>query len=251
MSFNQKGFDYEKQVIVCLKEAQINGNISESAGSSSVGVDADFKINGKIHNLEIKLNSNAQMGGTSVNVGGGHDCYNIHKPVDDAFLEKAILEAVKCNWGSIQLLLRFVRDTEGKDKGQFPLRCLKSTWEAAAKNGLLVNDKIPFDTSFICKHYSKKNTNYIQIGGAGLFYMQENPANLPVPKLEGQIVIEMRTGRSGSKLLATGERVVGAGLRLQGRLKTDNKSPYTLDNVESINELLGCLTAQQVKHFFA
>jgi hypothetical protein len=250
MGFNEKGFEYEKQVISCLKAAQINGNISEPAGSSSHGADADFKINGQ-HNLEIKLNSNAQMGGTSVDITDEYGGYSIHEPVNDDALEKAILESVKCNWTDIQYLLGFISGIEGTDVRKFPLRCKKSTWTEAARRKLLINDKIPFDTSFICKHYARKNTNYIQIGGAGLFYMQENPADLPIPKLQGQIIIEMRTGRSGSKLLASGERVVGAGLRLQGRLKTDNKSPYTLDSVESINDLLGFLGAEQIKYLFA
>lgn len=251
MAFNQKGFDYEKKVIACLKQAQINGNISEPAGSSSHGPDADFMISGGLYNLEIKLDSNAQMGGTSVDITGEHGGYKIHSPVDDSGLEKAILESVKYNWADIQALLSFIGDIEDTHVRKFPLRCKKSTWTEAARQKFLINDTIPFDTSFICKHYAKKNTNYIQIGGAGLFYMQENPAGLPIPKLQGQIVIEMRSGRSGSKLLASGERMVGAGLRLQGRLKTDNKSPYTLDNVESINELLGFFSAEQIKYLFA
>ena len=70
----------------------------------------------------------------------------------------------------------------------------------------------------------------MQIGGAGLFYLDQNPANLPVPKLDGQIEIELRAGRSGSTLNASGVRRVSGLLRAQARLKFKGKSPVSLDN---------------------
>jgi hypothetical protein len=113
-------------------------------------------------------------------------------------------------------------------------------WTTAKVAGLLkpINAKIRKDTEFIANHYKKKGIHYIQIGGAGLFYLSENPANLPIPKLEGSIDIELRAGRSGSKVNADGVKVVGGGLRAQGRLKFNGVSPYTLDDPKSIESLL-------------
>ena len=94
------------------------------------------------------------------------------------------------------------------------------------------------DAEFICEHYRKKGINYIQIGGAGLFHMGENPANLPIPKLEGAINLEVRAGRSGSRKGKDGIERVSGGLRVQGRLQFDGKSNYTLESVESIKEMM-------------
>ena len=77
----------------------------------------------------------------------------------------------------------------------------------------------------------------MQIGGAGLFYLDENPANLPVPKLEGEIDIELRAGRSGSTLNAAGVRRVSGLLRAQARLKFKGESPISLDSPSGIAKL--------------
>ena len=71
-----------------------------------------------------------------------------------------------------------------------------------------------------------------------MFYLSENPANLPIPKLEGQIDIEIRAGRSGSKKNASGVAVVSGLLRAQGRLRFQGQSPYTLDDPESVRAMI-------------
>ena len=109
----------------------------------------------------------------------------------------------------------------------------------AQKNRLLINTKVSHDVSYIAEHYAKKNVHYIQIGNSGVFYLKDNPADLPVPKLEGKIRIEIRSGRSGSKKRKDGVCVVGGGIRIQARLMTKNVSPYTFDDPESIGEMIG------------
>ena len=74
----------------------------------------------------------------------------------------------------------------------------------------------------------------MQIGGAGLFYLDENPANLPITKLQGDIDVELRAGRSGSTLNAAGQRRVSGLLRVQGRLKFDGKSPIDLEHPHTL-----------------
>ena len=82
---------------------------------------------------------------------------------------------------------------------------------------------------------------YIQIGGSGLFYMGKNPFNLPVPELSAKFRIEMRLGYSGTKSTfptTPPTEARGAGLRLQGRMLTKVKSPYSLDNPKDVITLL-------------
>lgn len=118
------------------------------------------------------------------------------------------------------------------------MACTKDAWELAARKNLLVNVKIKNTVDFIAKHYAKKGIFYIQIGGAGLFYLAGNPANLPIPQLSGDINIEIRSARSGAKMLKSGIEVVGGGIRVQARLKTKGKSPYTADDVASLKAML-------------
>ena len=135
----------------------------------------------------------------------------------------------------------------GLNATSFPSSCKKETWNAARSSGLLkpVNTKVRRDTSFLVDHYSKKGVDYIQIGGAGLFYLKDNPAGLPVPQLKGEIDIELRAGRSGSRLNADGVSYVGASLRAQGRLKFEGSSPYTLDSKQSIIKMLEVISEEK------
>lgn len=247
MSNNENGFAYENQVIKCLQEAKISGNIAEAAGSSSVGVDADMLLGNALYNLEIKLNTNAQMGGTSVKFDLGTRDLTFCSPLKPE-LEQAVRIVAEQHKDRLANLLYYLSGFEAEEFDTFPLTCNKETWESAKENKLLVNSKIPFDAEFIWEHYAKKNTDYIQIGGSGLFYLKNNPANLPIPQLMGELIVEMRTGRSGSKSHKSGKRRVGAGIRLQGRLKTKNVSPYSLDDPESIQKLLGFLATEKLEN---
>ena len=232
MSNNIEGFEYETTVIAALKEAGCCGNITEGAGASAAAADADLRIGDDCYLVEVKKDAGAQMGGTSVRYIDGE--FEVASDALEQDTVEMILEALKPKQESIDAFLHFVGAT------QFPVSCTKEVWTTAKVAGLLkpINAKIRKDTEFIANHYKKKGIHYIQIGGAGLFYLSENPANLPIPKLEGSIDIELRAGRSGSKANADGVKVVGGGLRAQGRLKFNGVSPYTLDDPKSIESLL-------------
>lgn len=239
MSKNVGGFKYEQSVIESLKEANISGDISSSAGADSSTPDADFVIGGKRYLLEIKKDATAQMGGTSVKYVDGK--FSLVSSNLDVFAEKAILSELSLKEGSINNML------EAVGCNQFPLTCDKDRWTTAKNQGFLkpINTVVKHDVSFIVDHYKSKNVHYMQIGESGLFYLGANPANLPIPKLEGEINIEIRAGRSGSKVGPSGKKVIGGGLRVQGRLKLKQKSPFTFDNVESTKKMLKCVDKQK------
>ncbi len=228
MSANTQGFLYEDTVIRSLKEAGIAGTVLEGAGASATGVDADFMVDGKRYLLEVKKDADAQMGGTSVRYIDGK--FEVVSDTVDSGTTDLIIAALDTRRDPIERLLAAI----GGDK--FPTTCDKHTWTIAKERGLLkpINAKIRQTTDFIVDHYKKKGIDYIQIGGAGLFYLGQNPANLPIPKLEGEIDIELRAGRSGSSVNAAGVRRVSGLLRAQGRLKFKGSSPISLDSGETI-----------------
>tara|TARA_Y100001938_G_C8056862_1_gene414905 strand:- start:737 stop:1450 length:714 start_codon:yes stop_codon:yes gene_type:complete len=232
MSCNTQGFEYEDGVIAALNEAGCAGVITKGAGSSSVGADADFVVGGERYLVEVKKDAGAQMGGTSVRY-----CDGVFEMASSAVEQDTfdmIVEALKPRREDIDRFLDFVGGQ------RFPVSCTKDAWETAKVAGLLkpINAKIRKDTEFIVNHYKEKNIHYMQIGGAGLFYLDRNPANLPVPKLQGEIDIELRAGRSGSKVNSAGVPMVGGLLRAQGRLRFSGLSNFTLDNPESVRNLL-------------
>jgi hypothetical protein len=233
MSSNQLGFAYENDVIDSLVSAGIAGSILEGAGASATGADADFVVDGKTYLLEVKKDADAQMGGTSVRYNDGE--FKIVSDNVDESTAALIISALTPKTPHIEKLLSAI----GGEK--FPTTCDKHIWTQAQQNGLLkpINAKIKKNTQFIIDHYKDKGIHYIQIGGAGLFYLDQNPANLPIPKLEGEIDIELRAGRSGSSLNAAGQRRVSGLLRAQARLKFKGSSPISLDSEVGIAQIKG------------
>ena len=233
MSSNQLGFAYENDVIDSLVSAGIAGSILEGAGASATGADADFVVDGKTYLLEVKKDADAQMGGTSVRYNDGE--FKIVSDNVDESTAALIISALTPKTPHIEKLLSAI----GGEK--FPTTCDKHIWTQAQQNGLLkpINAKIKKNTQFIIDHYKDKGIHYIQIGGAGLFYLDQNPANLPIPKLEGEIDIELRAGRSGSSLNAAGQRRVSGLLRAQARLKFKGSSPISLDSKVGIAQIKG------------
>lgn len=249
-----RGYAYEEAVISVINSLGMTGNITSGAGASAAAADADIKIDDDIYNIEVKLDGKAQMGGTSlryfpegvtVDVDGNPEqkkfviVSDAVDPDSVALMEEALTP--------LEPALKEFMQAIGASK--MPATVLKDSWEQAKVAGLLkpLNVKIKRTTSFIINHYKKKGIDYIQIGGAGLFYLANNPANLPIPQLDGEINIELRPGRSGSKTRKDGTKVVGGLIRVQGRLQFKGQSPYTLDDPESIKAMLEARQSKSLK----
>ena len=243
------GLAYEHKVYDAMKKANIPGlnpGDKPGAGFSNVGSgDIEAAYNGKPFNIEIKFSANDQMGGSSFRYDMVSKSFIPAKEMDPEDLE-LLLDAAKNRIKDIDAYIKKAKEHEPKEFHKnitgIPLKISKKTREVLKKEGFLkrINQNTKTDASFIVKHYNKKNVFYIQIGGAGLFYLGKNPLNLPVPPLKGEIRVEMRLGYSGGKLsFPTDPKTEArtANLRLQGRLVTKGKSPYSLDNAESIKKL--------------
>ena len=233
------GVAYEKVIFDAIRAANASGNQKTPAGNDKNLPDADITIGGKVYNVEVKMNGNAQMGGGSI---GWLD--NKFYPAGDS-IDQMMPIANKLNASpesrtlnlAIEELCLFLSQKSNRVISGFPASgILKSAWEEATIEKLLVpvNVKIAANIEFIADHYAKKHTHYIQVGGHRLFYLKDNPANLPIPRLEGLVTLEIRAARAGSG----GRPTVSAGIRVQSRLITHSISDYTLDDVESIKSLL-------------
>ena len=241
------GYQYEEYVINALKAAGAVGNITSGAGASAAAADADIRVNGKVYNIEVKMDGKAQMGGTSLKyVPDGipsDDPQQPDKVTKFVLVSKAAIEddTLTMMEEALLPLEEHIRDLiQALEVKTIPASVRVDKWVAARDAGLLkpLNVKIKRTTRFIINHYAKKGVDYIQIGGSGLFYLGNNPANLPIPQLDGDINIEIRPARGGSTLRKDGTRTASCGFRVQGRLQFKGQSPYTLDDPESIAEML-------------
>jgi hypothetical protein len=238
---------YEGEVIKSLKVAGANGYMKRAACSDASRPDADMKVEGEVYYVEVKLDSNARMGGGSVGysasdmkffaAGQNRDLSEtvvaLLNDMNDTSLHKGLRK-----------FLQVLSKVSGKQFNGVPISGFTGqAWATAKDMGLLQAINRSFDSSIdvIRAHYAKKDTHYIQIGGAGFFHLGSNPANLPVPQLEGRVRLEVQLSMAGGK---EGSDKRAAGMRVWARLKINGQSPYSIDNPESVEEMLAAAGAQ-------
>jgi hypothetical protein len=242
------GAEYERTVHAALVKAAIPGF---DPGEKPVGGynnhtigDIEAKFNGEPFYVEVKKSIKAQM-------GSGQVVYNREtgevKP-HPTLLETAgeddleiLLDAARKKIPSMEEYLRRYDEITGTTASGLPLLMKREVREQLKNEGELkkTNATVVGDSRYIIKHYNKKGVYYIQIGGAGLFYLNENPFNLPIPAFQGKAQVEMRLKPAGSYAVKSkgGERYSRVEWSLLGRLLSNVKSPYTLDDPESAREL--------------
>lgn len=227
---------YETTVIKSLKLAGAQGYMKRAACNDPNRPDADIKVDGEVFYVEVKANSKAQMGGGSVgyslkdksfyptgeNRGLSQMIVHVLNDMNDSSLHKGL-----------SILMNYLSKMSGRKFTEVPMNGFDDdAWVEAVNSGMLlpINRTFSSDISVITNHYARKNTHYIQIGGAGFFRLgDQNPANLDVPVIDGRVQLEVRLAKAGKP---------SAGLRVQARLLTNVSSPYTLDDPASVKKML-------------
>jgi hypothetical protein len=233
---------YERSVIKALRVAGVQGHMKRAACNDANRPDADIRIGNSVFYVEVKANSHAQMGGGSVGyslkdkrfypVGQNRDLstmiVDLLNQIHDTSLQKAL-----------NTLLKHLSRHAGRQFTEVPVSGFTiDSWNEVKDFGLLQAINRTFESSIdvITQHYARKDTFYVQIGGAGFFRLGEaNPANLPIPVLDGRVKLELRLAKAGDVEGATTSK---AGMRVQARLYAKNTSPYTLDDPESVKKML-------------
>ena len=227
------GFLYEKKIFEIMRSINLlSEDAKESAGSSSVDPDIVLQIRGKKVNVEIKQNINAQSGGTSIKYQKGSDL-KLVKDLD-CLTNEELNTKLSSHIYNLDELLSFF------NKELIPFSTTKSKWNEAVEKDIIKNasTRIVSSVSFIEEHYTKKNVNYIHFGKHGLFYMKEDKMNLGVPRLNGDVILEIRPTRNGSRLNSEGIRTCSACLRIQARIKNVTKSNISLEDGEGFLNLI-------------
>lgn len=236
----QKGYLYEQEILRNLRSARLsNVRVHRQTGARAQG-DIEISYKGKRTKIEIKKDNRAQMGGTSVQFDIENNNFGLtdDKAVKNEHRSK-IYSRIRSKVHDLKEYIQFVMNEEGTPLTMsIPFgRIRKTTWDAARNKGLLQRLNLVINlsnTDFIKNYYNNKGIYYIHIGKQGLFYMNKNPLDLPIPELKGVANVEIRLQNGGSQ---TG--TVSSSYRIQGRLVNNNKSPLTLDKIQDIKKIFG------------
>lgn len=249
---NNRGIKYEADVKRVMRNATKGRptQVTRAKGGGSFSAhdnDMVLRVNKKEYPVEIKADSRSQMGGISINYNYKTKELSIPNnkvDLDDETIE-LIRESVEEKRKDLDKVIEWFQKNDGvfehnKNPG-FPLRVSQDAWKTAINKGVIkeLNQMIKNNTQFIASYYKTKGVHYIQIGGAGLFYLSSNPLKLDIPKLQGQITLEFRAGKSGVKYNKTHDYEYSTVvLRLQGRLSFKGKSGMTIDTAEGAKKFL-------------
>lgn len=242
---------YEAKVLKALSAANVPGlefKGESGAGFSRFGAgDIEASYNGKPFNIEVKASVLDQMGGGSVKFDG-----NTWTPTaslqagvepDDVAL---IVAAAK---NAEPALEAYLEELKTKEPQEFHARNTGIPFVAeynareelkASGHHKALNQIVTIDERYIVGLYNNKDVYYIQVGGAGLFYLGSDPLELGVPAFKGTVNVEMRIGFAGTKVKIPGhpdKQARRAEYRCIGRMKTNSKSPYSLDDPQSVRIL--------------
>lgn len=263
----QGGIDYENRVIKAMQQAQVPELSIEgaSAGFSSHGpgdIEAVFQNQDFI--VEVKMSIKDQMGSGIVYYDrASGKFFPSEKMKNSSDLEDLdiIIAATESIKSDLDRYLDALGEIEPVELHQE--QASRGASFIASKDALLqlksqglmrpINKYVDVPSSYIARKYNAKGTNYIQVGGKGLFYLGSNPLNLPVPEFTGDARVEIRlkqagdssggTTRSFNKRLGNEAEPIQArrvDLMALGRFKGNlPNSPFTLDDPTSVRELFG------------
>ena len=228
-----KGFIYENKILDLMKANDLVSKEflnQRTAGCDNTKPDMVLNIAGKDVNIEVKKDIKSQAGGTSIRYA--NEYFKFVKPVA-GISEDYVFEKLKEKENFIKEFLEF------NGVNQIPFTTTKKMWKESVDRGLLkkTNLSLNCDMSFIENHYANKNTFYIQIGKKGFYFMKEDISNLGLPRLEGEMSLELRLTRGGSKLNKSGIRVCSASLRAQARICNLKESQFSLENIDYLKRL--------------
>ena len=249
------GIAYELQVLDALRAAAVPGLVvpHETAGFSKTRPDIEASYSGAPWNIEIKSHDGVSMGSVSFTYNMFTRMFNRSRESELGALDLTqLLAATEEIRPAIEEYIAAAQRMEPKICHSWitglPLKISLEARDKLHADGAMrgINKSVKCgDSSFITRHYNRRNVFYIQRGGCGLFFMGQNPLNLPVPELSGEVTLHMRLGFAGG---GSGARPVVfqttpptparfGSLRVTGRLSTKQKSPYNLDNPKSVQDL--------------
>jgi hypothetical protein len=250
LSVNIGGVLYEQQVKTAITNVIRDYSLPLEITDDNSGAfnahtnDLMLSVRGIQYDIEIKM-ANAQMGSSGFSFDG-QNFTKINQDLDDDISNLFVENLLNERKEYLNTLIRFLQKQEPVDFhssiDSFSCRSTRDSWKKAKDKGLLVpiNGKFESDERMIRNLYNKKGVYYIQVQKRGLYYLGQNPLNLPVPELKATTKLLVRVRRGGHTLVKKiNEDVGNSDIMATSKilLKSCPKSPHSLDNEKSILEL--------------
>ena len=180
-----------------LREGLLPKSLSYYGGSDNTAPDGEFTYKGKNYKVEYKLDMKADFGQATLDYDKKKKSWYV--------TGKQTKEGLQ-----IQELMRgagvesLINSREGWKLAGIPnkFRVDGRVTKAQAKEDYAAfsNKYVDINKNAVNKYYAKKDTYYIQIGKYGLYYMDDNPAELDIPQFLPQLRVRMRLKAGGSGL---------------------------------------------------
>lgn len=199
MAESNKGFLYEQKINNLLKRNGVQRKDFRPAGSDSNAPDAELRVKGKDYKVEVKLD-------TKVDFGQGSLDYNIKtgkwtlggaatasaEQMREFLRMIGVEKEVNKKWGKLGAPRKYTVDTK---------KYTKKDVDHDYKTFKDFFVDIPGDA--VANYYASKSTYYIQIGGGyGLYFMAQNPAQIPdIKQFNLKLRLRVRLKRGGSSPL--------------------------------------------------
>ena len=220
-----RGTIYERELCIKMQRALVVQSTFIPAGSDSNAPDIIFLANGgNPYNLEVKLNL------LDPDYGQGSFSYDNGWKVSG---QNAKMQELLDNVGAETVANRIWPDTPNKGTVSND----DITPEMVAQDYQNFKTKYQnVDRDMVFDYYADKDTYYIQIGGYGMYYMKEDPANLKscgVPQFNGGFKLRYRLKRTTSVENSNGAKYnyrFSTALKARANSKPTN-TPVNLDNI--------------------
>ena len=253
------GIVYEDASKAFLKAAGVNVLEVQSGGFDSTVPDLQATVpDGRLMNVEYKLNKDARLGSGTVNIDLKNNDISFienRKKIDfDSYPGGEIIHDFlnkKIKDGTFKQVINKINELEnrtGENKITgipFGSKIKKETWDQILKlpayRELVVELPIP-DTA-VKVHYTGKGEDkgsaVIQIGGSGLYHFLEPIKGMPTSEFKANVVARFRL-KSGGGMTKSGEASFSYSFELGIKGKFE-KSDFTLDNKEDVATFVAAL----------
>ena len=219
-----RGKIYEQYIINRFKNVPGIELLQETQTEEGDLPDVYAKLFGQIFNVEVKM-GNFQAGSVTMNgldINTGEMTINKEFTFNDKI--KKTGKKTLPGWKKLQKRAKELGVDMNKANDPMPVEVYDQLRDEGFLKGITKHDV--FTEEMVAEIYNNKEfpTYYIQIQGKGLYYLGENPLNLNVPKLEGDVIFKWRPVR-GSKTKKGNVRIIYRGFPTF----TDIKENSTVD----------------------
>ena len=231
--YKNKGIQEEQNVILSLLDASKKSKLikvlsKKPAGSNSKGFDVEFEVGGQKINVEVKA-SDAQYSSMTANFDLNLQEFTLSQQTKFNDLINKELESVKKN------ISEYAKEAGSK---VWPAKISKEKYNELGSSGKNIQKNISktFEVPYelISELYNKKDINYINIAGKGLYYLGKDIYNLGVPKFNPKASATIRVARTATK---KGDITTTTRVFPKIDYKSLEKSPYNLNDTQSVINL--------------